>query len=67
MEEYTLDIEGMACAGCERNVLEAAGEVEGVHRVEVDHETGAVNVTAEADTEDAVRNSIHDAGYDVTA
>lgn len=67
MEQYTLDVEGMACAGCEQNATEAAEGIEGVHRVEADHETGAVSVTAEADTEDAIRDSVHDAGYDVVA
>ena len=67
MEQYTLDVEGMSCTGCEERVTNAAKGVDGVHRVDADHETGAVDVTAEADTEDAVRDSIHDAGYDVSA
>ena len=65
MEQYTLDVEGMACGGCEQNVTTAANDIEGVHRAEADHETGVVEVTAEADTEASVRDSIHDAGYDV--
>jgi copper chaperone len=67
MERYTLDVEGMACDGCEQNVRNAANDIDGVHRVEADHETGAVTVTAAADTEKAVRDSVHDAGYDVVA
>lgn len=67
MEQYGFDVEGMACTGCEENVTNAASGVEGVHRVEADHETGAVEVTAEADTEESVHDSIHDAGYEVVA
>ena len=67
MEQYTLDVEGMSCTGCEERVTNAAKGVDGVHRVDADHETGAVDVTADADTEDVVRDAIHDAGYDVTA
>ena len=67
MEQYTLDVEGMSCTGCEERVTNAANGVDGVHRVEADHESGTVDVTADDDTEDAVRNSIHDAGYDIVA
>ena len=45
----------------------AANGVDGVHRVDADHETGSVEVTAEAGTEDTVCDSIHDAGYDIAA
>ena len=45
----------------------AAKGIDGVHRVDADHEAGAVDVTAESGTEAAVRDSIHDAGYDISA
>ena len=67
MEQYTLAVEGMSCTGCEERVTNAAKGVDGVHRVEADHETGVVDITAEGDTEDTVRDSIHNAGYDVSA
>lgn len=67
MEQYELTVDGMACTGCEESVTNAVERVDGVHRVEADHETGDVEVTADEDTEDAVRRAIHDAGYDVPA
>jgi copper chaperone CopZ len=67
MDQYTLDVKGMACAGCEEAVTTAAKGIDGVHRVDADHEAGAVDVTAESRTEAAVRDSIHDAGYDISA
>lgn len=65
MDQYELPVEGMACAGCEKTVTTALEGVEGVHRVEADHETGAVQITADRGTEDAVKQAISDAGYDV--
>ena len=67
MEQYTLDVEGMSCTGCEESVTSAIKQVDGIHRAEADHETGTVDITGESNSEDAVRESIYDAGYDVPA
>lgn len=67
MQRYELTVEGMACTGCEERVTNAAKRVDGVRRVEADHETESVEVTAEDGTEDAVREAIHAAGYDLAA
>ena len=67
MEQYELTVEGMSCTGCEENVTSAVARLDGVHRVEPDHETGTAEITADAGTEDAVRRAIHEAGYDVPA
>lgn len=66
MDEYELSVPDMACGGCEETVEEAVGDVEGVRRVEADHETGVVEVTAETSAE-AVRDAIEGSGYDVEA
>ena len=65
MEEYELPVDGMACTGCEENVTNAVSRIEGVHRVEADHEAGSVTVTADADNRGDVERAIHDAGYDI--
>jgi copper chaperone len=57
----------MSCTGCEENVTNAVARLDGVHRVDPDHETGTAEITADAGTEDAVRRAIHEAGYDVPA
>lgn len=67
METLELDVEGMSCTGCEQTVTNAVKQIEGVHRVEADHESGSVEVTAEEDREEAVQRAIHDAGFDVPA
>jgi copper chaperone len=67
MEQYEFVVEGMSCTGCEATVSNAIRRVEGVHRVEADHETGAVVITADAGTESDVKQAIHDAGYDIPA
>lgn len=67
MEQYELTVEGMSCTGCEENVTRAVKRIDGVHRVEADHETGTVEITSEEETEDNVKRAIHDAGYDLPA
>jgi len=67
MEQYTLDVEGMSCTGCEERVTNAVKQIDDIHRVEADHETGTVEVTGKSDSEDAIRDSIYDAGYDAPA
>ena len=67
MDQYTLEVEGMSCSGCEERVTTAVTRIDDVYRIEADHETGTVDVTAEADTEEQVRRTIHDAGYDLPA
>lgn len=67
MEQYEFQVDGMSCTGCEERVTNAAKHVEGVRRVDADHESGTVEITADEGTEDTVRQAIHDAGYDVPA
>lgn len=65
MKQYELTVEGMSCTGCEQTVTTAVKRVTGVHRVDADHETGDVEITADQGTEDDIKQAIHDAGYDV--
>jgi len=67
MEQYELTVEGMSCTGCEERVTTAVKQIEGIHRVDADHETNNVEITADEGTEDAVRDAIYDAGYDIPA
>jgi len=63
--DYEITVEGMACTGCEENVTNAVSGVDGVQRVEADHESGSVSVTADEENRDDVEAAIHDAGYEV--
>lgn len=68
MERRTLSVTGMSCDGCERTVTNALGSLDGVNRVEADHEADTVEVVA-ADSvdDDDLRAAIERAGYEVTA
>ena len=65
MKRYRLQVEGMSCTGCEERVTNAAQRVDGIRRVDADHETNTVEIAGEEDTEDPVRQAIRDAGYDL--
>lgn len=68
MGRTQLSVSGMACNGCEQNVETALASLEGVNRVTADHERDTVEIVAEEDLdEDAVRDAVEQAGYDVVA
>jgi copper chaperone len=67
MERRTVNATGMSCPGCEQNVESALRNVEGVNRVEADHEGETVEVVVEVVVEDDVAAAIEDAGYEVPA
>lgn len=66
MKRETIAVTGMSCNGCEQNVESALRNLEGVSRVEADHEGETVEVVADENvaTED-VHAAIEQAGYDV--
>ena len=49
MKEIKLKINGMMCEGCENRVKSAVSLIEGVEKVEADHNTGIVIVTSKED------------------
>ena len=58
----------MSCDGCEQNLENALRKLDGVTRVEADHEADTVEVVADDDVGDAeVHGVIERAGYDVAA
>lgn len=68
MKRETLSVTGMSCNGCEENVTNALKNVEGVSRVDADHEGDTVEIVVEDDVPDEnVHEAIEQAGYDVTA
>ncbi|MFW5964575.1 MAG: heavy-metal-associated domain-containing protein [Natronomonas sp.] len=64
--QTTLNVDGMACDGCEENVEEAIRGIAGVTGVEADHETGTVVVEGDADA-DVLVAAVDDAGYAASA
>ena len=68
MERKTLSVTGMSCNGCEQNVENALQSLDGVSRVEADHEADTVNVVVDdAVTGDDLTSAIEGAGYDAAA
>ena len=63
----TYTVEGMTCGHCGSSVKEEVGEVAGVTAVDVTLETGAVQVTGEDFTDEAVKAAVVEAGYKVVA
>jgi copper chaperone CopZ len=62
----TINVDGMACTGCEDNVTDALGELPGVESASADHEAGTATVEGDVDV-DAVVAAIEDAGYEASA
>lgn len=68
MEQTTLEVNGMACDGCEANVTETLEAFDGVASVTANHETDEVRVEHDEGTAvDSIRDAIEDAGYEVVA
>ena len=68
MERKTFPVTGMSCNGCEQNVETALRNLDGVNRVEADHEADTVDVVLEDEvSDDKVNAAIEQAGYDVVA
>jgi copper ion binding protein len=63
--EYT--VQGMTCAHCVLSVREEVSEVAGVSAVDVDLASGRLTVTGSEVDEQAVREAVADAGYEVAA
>ena len=68
MERQTISVTGMSCNGCEQNVETALQNLDGVSRVDADHEAETVDVVLEDGvSDDDVNAAIEQAGYDVVA
>lgn len=59
----TIDVDGMACDGCEDAVTDALCDVPGVESATADHEAGTATIEGDADL-DALAAAIEDAGYE---
>ena len=58
-------VEGMTCGHCVMSVTEEVEQVPGVTRVDVDLETGRVVVRGDGFSDNAIRDAVHEAGYEV--
>ena len=64
MKKITIEIEGMSCMGCVRNVEKSLKELKGVEEVEVSLEDkkAVVEVSEDISSED-LKSKIKEAGY----
>lgn len=67
MGQQSFTVTGMSCGGCEENVENSVGELDGVSTVEADHESETVEVEADDVSTDDITAAIENAGYDVHA
>ncbi|MER5648049.1 heavy-metal-associated domain-containing protein [Streptosporangium sp. NPDC002524] len=65
MSTTTYTVTGMTCGHCVSSVKEEVGEVTGVTGVDVDLETGRVDVSGDSFDDAAVRAAVKEAGYEV--
>lgn len=62
MAPADFSVQGMSCGGCEQNVEDAVGALDGVESVDADHDGDTVSVEGDVDTDD-LRQAIEGAGY----
>ena len=65
--EKILKVEGMSCNHCVMAVKRALTGLDGVGTVEVDLESGKVTVVGEALADEAMKEAIDGAGYEVVS
>ena len=67
MQTTTLDVTGMTCGHCKMSVEGALEQLEGVSKVEVNLNTGEVEVTYDESkvSLDKMKEAVEDQGYDV--
>ena len=68
MTEVKLQVKGMSCSGCEQRIQKVLARIEGVVRSAADHQAEEVRVLfdPERTSEEALRSSIEQAGYEVS-
>lgn len=67
MENITLSVQGMSCGHCVNAVESSIGKLTGVEQVNVDLESGKVDVSFDNEkvTLSEIKETIDDQGYDV--
>jgi copper chaperone len=69
MANIQLNVEGITCGGCEKSIRNALLEKDGVSEVAANHETGIVAIDFDDNKiqQDALKQAIEEAGFDVAA
>lgn len=67
MQTITLDVKGMTCGHCKAAVNGALSDLDGVQKVDVNLETGKVNVEFDSSkvSLEQMKEAVEEQGYDV--
>ncbi len=67
--DITLKVQGMTCGHCKQSVNQALSNLNGVHAVEVNLDSGNVNISYEDSevSKEQLTEAIEEQGYDVVA
>ena len=66
MKETIINVKGMVCGGCENRVKNALFAIDGIEKVEANHETGIIKVLSNENIEkEVMENTIEDIGFEV--
>jgi len=66
MEKIEIKVNGMVCEGCENRVKNALGTIEGVDKVEANHNTGIVTIIIKKEVQRlAIEEKLDDLGFEV--
>lgn len=68
MSTTTFEVSGMTCSHCANSVSTEVGRIAGVTQVQVDVESGRVNVTSETPLDTVVvAQAVEEAGYELVS
>ena len=66
MKELELKVEGMVCGGCEKRVVNALSDLQGVSEVVASYQNGTVLVKMTEEVEvEVLKEKIEDLGFEV--
>ncbi len=65
MEREHVAVSGMMCGGCEQNVEETVGALDGVDDVTANHENDSVEIVHDGLEDDDLHAAIENAGYEL--
>ncbi len=66
MKETIINVNGMACTGCENRIQNALKSIDGVETVVANHNNGTVKVTAKDEVSvNVLKEKIEDIGFEV--
>lgn len=66
-ETRAYTVQGMTCSHCVRSVREEVSDVAGVSAVNVELASGRLSVTGRGVTDEAIRDAVAEAGYEVAS